>query len=140
MVLVEAPVELHSQLFRETEQQRLGLEVGILYIRAHPVVVERRQELAAQERFARADLSGDLDEAFAVRHGNQERVERLLAARARIEKARIRGNPERRLAQTEVGKVDHFAAIGWLRRRCPARNSAAGLEFAEYRPPSPCRS
>jgi len=68
------------------------------------------EELAAQQRLSRAHLAGDLDEALAVRDGHQQRVQRFLAARAGVEEARVGGDPERGLAQAEMGKVDHFAA------------------------------
>src|SRR6195256_1300073 len=108
MMLIEPAVELHPHFLGEREQQRLGLEVRVGDIRADPIVVQRGEELAAQQRLSRAHLAGDLDEALAVRDGHQQRVQRFLAARAGVEEARIGSDPERGLAQAEMREIDHY--------------------------------
>ncbi len=107
-MLVEVAVQLDPHFLREREQQRPGLEVRVGNVRADPVVVERSEELAAQERLSGAHLAGDLQETLAVRDGDEQRVQRLLAARARVEKTRVGSDPERGFAQSEVGEVDHL--------------------------------
>src|SRR5207302_2415900 len=108
MVLVEVAVQLDPHFLREREQQRPGLEVRVGNVRADPVVVERSEEFAAQERLSGAHLAGELQETLAVRDGDEQRVQRLLAARARVEEARVGSDPERGFAQAEVGEVDHY--------------------------------
>src|SRR5205814_4043636 len=100
----------------EREQQCLGLEVRVGNVGADPAVVERSEELAAQECLSGAHLAGDLQEALAVRDGDEQRVQRLLAARARVEKARFGSDPERGFAQSEVGEVDHYGLSNGERR------------------------
>ena len=107
-MLVEAAIELHPQFLGEREQQRLGLEVRVGNICAAPVVVQRSKELSAQQRLSRAHLAGDLEKALSVRDGDEQRVQRFLAARASVEEARVGSDPERGLAQTEVGEIDHY--------------------------------
>src|SRR6185295_6127041 len=65
------------------------------------------EELAAQQRLAGADLAGDLDEALAVGHRHDQRVEGLLRGAAGEEIARVGSDAEGRLAQAEMAQVVH---------------------------------
>ncbi len=59
-------------------------------------------EHPAQHRLAAADLSGDLDDAFVVGDGVEQRLERRAAVGALKEEIRVRGDAKGRLFQPEV--------------------------------------
>src|SRR5207248_7148562 len=69
-----------AELGGEREHQPARLKAWIRNVGARPARTEGRQELAAKERLAGADLPRDLDEALAVRHRDEQRVEGLLDA------------------------------------------------------------
>jgi hypothetical protein len=96
-----------AELFGQREHQGARLQVRVRYVCTHPVRRQGRQELAAKEGLAGPDLAGDLDETFAVRHRDEQSVERLLNAAAGEEVTRVRGDAERQLAQAEVLEVVH---------------------------------
>ena len=98
----------------ERQEQGLGLEIRIRDVGGNVLLVQRGEEFPAEQRLARAHLSGELDEALASHHCDQQGIQGLLDAEAGVEEAGVRRDAERGFAQAEVGDVKHqrVAQIG----------------------------
>src|SRR5688572_17791614 len=98
----------HAELVGKCEHHHARFYVRIRYVGTYPARSQGRQELAAKERLAGADLARDLDEALAVRNRDDERIERLLDAATGEEIARVRRDAEGHLAQAKMLEIVHF--------------------------------
>ena len=72
------------------------------------LLIDTGEKLPTQQRLAGAHFAGDLDEALAVAHRDQQGVERLLVAGAGKKIAGVGGDAERCFAQTEMGLVHAY--------------------------------
>src|SRR5581483_3168273 len=116
VMLVEAGFDGQLELFGDRQHQRARLEARVGHVARDPVLLQRREKLAAEERLARAHFARHLDEAVAVRDGDEQRIERLVAAAAAIKVARVRRDAEGRLAQAEMSQIVHRISLPAMSR------------------------
>ena len=118
-----------SKLIGQREHQGARFKERIRDIGGNEALVERRHEFAAQQRFADADLSGNLDESFTVPGCDQQRVQRFLIIGAGEEETGVRCNAEWQLAQTEVSLVHMRSVLGYPMRGIHSLDALLAFQY-----------
>ena len=100
----------HAEVLQDALEQILFRHERVEDQRGERIAIDIFQQGPAQRRLARADVSGDDDEAFAPADGVLEQLEGVRVRRAPVQKLRIRRQAERLLVESVVALVHMVTA------------------------------